>query len=222
MRLPRLCQKAVELAPDRPLYRRLLAAVYQDQGKFSEAEAVLRTALTQERSPDTLRALAHVLMYQNRDEDAVKLLAESSSLDGQNSLTWLYLGIANQRTGRAAEARRAFQKGVAAAEREVVSVPRSGVYHAILAYSCAQSNQSGRAAMEAAQALQLAPHHNDTLWLAALAYERTGNRTAALQALQAAPRSLLEDLRRWPEASALAGDEAFRDCCELPSRRSKR
>ena len=63
--------------------------------------------------------------------------------------------------------------------------------------------------MEAAQALQLAPRHNDTLWMTALTYERTGNRAAALQTLEGAPRPLLEDLKRWPEASALPSDERF-------------
>jgi hypothetical protein len=45
--------------------------------------------------------------------------------------------------------------------------------------------------------------------MTALTYERSGNRDAALKTLQAAPRPLLEDLRRWPEASALTSDERF-------------
>ncbi len=58
--------------------------------------------------------------------------------------------------------------------------------------------------------LQFAPPgHNGTLWMTALTYERTGNRAAALKTLQEAPRPLLEDLRRWPEASALTSDEKF-------------
>ena len=209
-------QRAVELAPDRPLYRRSLAAAYQDQGQFSEAEAALRTVLAQERSPDTLSALGHVLMYQKRDAEAVSLLSEAARLDGQNAFTWLRLGLASQRLGRAAEARRAFQNGLTVAERQVVHRPSSGYYHATLAYFCAQTGQSGRAGMEASQAVQLAPRHNDTLWLATLTYERIGNRTTALKTLESAPRSLMEDTRRWPEASALTSDVGFSQLLPAP------
>jgi hypothetical protein len=45
--------------------------------------------------------------------------------------------------------------------------------------------------------------------MTALTYERTGNRGAALKTLEGAPRPLLEDLRRWPEAAALTSDERF-------------
>jgi tetratricopeptide (TPR) repeat protein len=202
-------QRAVALAPDRPLYRRRLAAAYQDEGRFSEAEATLRTVLAQERSPDTLGALSHVLMYQQRDEEAIRLLSEASNLDDRNAFTWLYLGLASQRVGRAVDARRAFQKGLAVAEHQVVQVPRSGYFHATLAYFCSQTGQTDRAGMEAAQAVQLAPRHNDTLWWATLTYERIGKRATALKTLESAPHSLLEDMRRWPEASALTSDQGF-------------
>jgi eukaryotic-like serine/threonine-protein kinase len=202
-------EKAVALAPDRPLYRSRLAAAYQDQGRFTEAEVMLRTVLAQERSADTLLALGQVLMYQKRDKEAIVLLSEAARLSDQSTFVWLCLGLARQRTGNAAEARTAFQKGLSAAERQVVQLPRSGYFHATLAYFSAQTDQASRAAMEAAQAVQLAPRHNDTLWLAALTYERIGDRATALKTLEAAPASLLEDMRRWPEASALTHDPDF-------------
>ncbi len=210
-------QRAVELAPDRPSYRSLLAAAYQDQGRFKEAEATLRAVLAKERSAETLLALGQVLMYENRDKEAAGLLSEAAKLPDQSAFLWLCLGLANQRTGNAAEARTAFQKGLAVAERQVVQLPRNGYYHATLAYFCAQTGQPGRAAVEAAQAVQLAPHHNDTLWLAALAYERTGDRATALKTLDSAPASLLEDMRRWPEASALTGDPGFAQLLPIQS-----
>ncbi|HXB75749.1 MAG TPA: protein kinase [Candidatus Acidoferrales bacterium] len=209
-------QRAVELAPDRPHFRRLLALAYQDQGQFAEAESSLRTVLAQERSADNLRALGHVLMYQKRDEEAIGLLSEAAKLGDQISFTWLCLGLASQRTGRTADSRRAFQKGLTIAEHEVVQVPRSGYYHASLAYFCAQTGQTERAGMEAAQAVQLAPHHNDTIWMATLTYERIGNRAAALKTLESAPRSLMEDMHRWPEAAALTSDQGFSQLSSAP------
>ena len=88
-------------------------------------------------------------------------------------------------------------------------MPRVGHAHAVVAYLCAQTGQAGRARVEAAQALQLARRHNETTWWAALTYERIGDRDAALQTLEGAPRALLEDLRRWPEATLLTSDERF-------------
>ena len=203
-------QKAVELAPERPLFRRLLASSYQDQGRFTDAETELRTALKQENSADTLVLLGQVLLYQKREADAIPPLLQAVDLNGRYKFAWLYLGLACQRAGRAAEARRAFQRGLSLAQQDVTQQPRGGYGHAVLAYFCAQTGQVERAGIEAAQALQLAPPgHNNTLWMTALTYERTGNRAAALKTLQDAPRSLLEDLRRWPEASALTSDEKF-------------
>jgi serine/threonine protein kinase/Flp pilus assembly protein TadD len=209
--------RAVKLAPDRPLFRKLLATSYQNQGRFTEAESELRTALVQEKSPDMLRLLGHVLLYQRKENEAIPLLSEAAVLDGRNAFTWLYLGLACKRAGRAADARRAFRQGLSAAEKDVVSDPGSGQNHAVLGYFCAQNDQAERAGVEVSQALQLAPHHSDTLWMATLTYERTANRAAALKTLESAPRSLLEDLRRWPEASALTSDQGFSQLSSAPS-----
>jgi tetratricopeptide (TPR) repeat protein len=206
----RAYQKAVELAPDRPAYRRLLAASYQDQGRFTDAETELRAVLRQETSTDSLMQLGQVLLYEKREVEAIRPLSQAVSLNGRYKYAWLYLALAYQRTGRAAEARGAFQRGLAAAQQDVTQLPRDGYGHAVLAYFCAQAGQDERAGLEAAQALQLSPpRHNNTLWMTALAYERIGNRAAALKTLEGAPRSLLEDLRRWPEAAALTSDERF-------------
>jgi Tfp pilus assembly protein PilF len=79
----------------------------------------------------------------------------------------------------------------------------------VVAYLSAQTGQAGQARVEAKEALQLTPRDNDTMWWAALTYEHIGDREAALKALENAPRALLEDMRRWPEASSLTSDEQF-------------
>jgi eukaryotic-like serine/threonine-protein kinase len=202
-------QRAVELAPERPIFRELLARTYQDQGRFSEAETQLRAVLKQESSANTLFQLGHVLLYQRRETDAIPLFWQAVNLDSTHKFAWLYLGLACQRAGRAADARRAFRRGLSLAQQEVIKLPTGGYDHAVLAYFCVQTGQPERAGVEAAQALQLAPHDNDVLWMTALAYERAGDRAAALKTLQGAPLPLLEDLRRWPEAAALTADEKF-------------
>jgi tetratricopeptide (TPR) repeat protein len=201
-------ERAVELAPDRPNLRTGLASSYQDQGRFPEAEAQLRRVLQEDKSAETLVQLGHVLMYEKRDREAVPLLSQAAEANANIPFAWLYLGLAYRRTERTADARRAFQQGLTVAGQQVIQLPRSSVHRAILAYFCAQMGQTERASLEAAQAVQLSPN-NDTLWLAALAYERTGNRDAALKTLEGAPRSLLDDMQRWPEASSLTSDSRF-------------
>ena len=202
-------EKAVALAPGRPRLRSLLAASYQDQGRFGEAETQLRDSLKQEVSSDALVQLAHVLMYEKRDMDAAPLLSEAVRLNPENQFAWLYLGLASARIGQPVAARAAFDRGLAAAERKVSEVPGIGYNHALLAYLCAQTGQPGRAEVESGEALQLSPRDNDTLWMAALAYEGAGNRAAALKTLASAERPLLEDLTRWPEAKAMTADPRF-------------
>jgi Flp pilus assembly protein TadD len=202
-------ERAVTLAPSSVHLRRLLAASYQDSGRFTGAENELRAVLKQESSAEVLVQLGHVLLYQQREREAMELLSQATQLDSGNGDAWRYLGLACQRTGRPREAQRSFRRGLSIAEQNIVKLPRSGQYHAILAYLCAQAGQSGRARTEAEQAVQLSPGHNNTLWMAVLTYERLGDRSAALKMLDGAPRPLLEDLARWPEASGLTGDERF-------------
>lgn len=201
-------EKAVELAPS-PRYRRLLAGAYLNQGRFTEAESELSTALRQETTPDSLKQLGIVLLYQRKEGEAVPLLTRSIELDATDQMAWLYLGLARQRSGDGTGARKAFEHGLSAAEQQVLRLSRVGLPHAEAAYLCAQTGQAERAKFEAEQAMQLAPKHSATMSMVALTYERLGDRAAALKTLGNAPRALLEDLRRWPEASKLTGDESF-------------
>jgi tetratricopeptide (TPR) repeat protein len=124
-------------------------------------------------------------------------------------LTWLFLGVCHRRTGSALEARKAFHRGLTLVGEEVARSPRSGYDRSFLAYFCAQLGEPARAESEAAQSLLLSPAQVGPGWMAALTYERLGRRDKALNVLASAPRDLLEDTRRWPEASSLVSDERF-------------
>ncbi|HXS98813.1 MAG TPA: protein kinase [Candidatus Limnocylindrales bacterium] len=201
---------AVKLAPDRANLRRVLAARYQDLGRFADAEAQLNIALAHSQSAPLYIQLGHVLLYRERNRDALPFLEKGAALDPGTPFAWIYLGLALQSDGQASKARQAFTRGVSAAEHTVIQFPHSGYYHAVLAYLCAQTAANGRAAVEVAQAVQLSPKHSDTLYYAALTYERLGDRESALNVLKTGPRSLLEDLNRWPEAKQLAASDGFR------------
>ena len=210
--------RAVQLAPQRPALRRRLAAVYQDQGRFAEAQAELRSVLRQEINADTLVQLGHVLLYLSRGDDALEPLRQATSMAPRDTYAWLYLGTAYQGTGQAAPAQAAFRRARALAEQSVIEQPRSSVFRAMLAYLCAQTGEPQRARLESAQALQLVPGDNDTMYWVALALQQAGDLEGALPTydaarpparLETAPRGLLEDLSRWPEASALIRTERF-------------
>jgi serine/threonine protein kinase/Flp pilus assembly protein TadD len=204
-----ILRRAVELAPESPDLRRMLASSYQDEGRFAEAETELRWLLRQGTSADGLMRLGHVLLYGGRETEAIPLLAQAVQLDERDIFAWLYLGLANHRVGHTLDAQAAFRRGLALAKENVMQLPRDAYSRAILAYFYAQTGQAEASGLEAAQARQLAPHHNDTLWMAALAYERSGGREEALRTLESAARPMLEDLKRWPEAAALTADPRF-------------
>ncbi|HTQ53170.1 MAG TPA: tetratricopeptide repeat protein [Bryobacteraceae bacterium] len=204
-----ILRRAVDLAPDRPNLRQRLASSYQDQGRFDQAEAELRSALRLKTSADGLARLGHVLLYRGRPAEAIPLLAQAVQLDSHALFAWLYLGLAQQQASHAQDAQAAFRRGLALAQENVTQLPRDGYSRAILAYFYAQTGQQRDSGLEAAEALQLAPRHNDTLWMAALAYERSGRRAEALRTLEQAARPMLEDLKRWPEAARLTADPKF-------------
>lgn len=151
--------KARSIAPGDARVYEDLAHIYRQQSNLAEAAKAPQTAVS--LAPDRPRyrsLLGAAYQDQGRFNEA-----EAAKLPDQPAFLWLLLGLANQRTGRAAEARTAFQKGLTVAEQQVVQLPRDGLAHATLAYFRAQTAQPSRAAIKAAQAVQLSPHHNDTL-----------------------------------------------------------
>ena len=206
----RAFQTAVQLAPDVPRLYAMLAESYIDQGKFQEAEAQLRESLRRGLPDPPNFELAHVLMYQRRDREAIGYLMKAATADLKSYLPWMYLGLARRNTGDVIESKRAFQKGMDLAQESVVRIPGSGNERAVLGYLAAQCGDKSRAEAEVAQALQLSPGHSNVIWMSALTYEVLRERERALEALHAAPRGLLEDMQRWPEAESLAADPRFK------------
>jgi tetratricopeptide (TPR) repeat protein len=202
-------QTAVRLAPTMPRLRSVLAMALTNVGQFEAAENELRTALSQREDPNVLHSLGQVLMYQSRDRDAIPNFRRAAELDSTLFLSFLYLGNCLRGTGHAAESRAAYARSFALAERQVRDSPQRGYYRAFLAYLCARRGDAQRAEAEIAQALKSSPDNADVIWEAVLTYETLGRRDDAVSVLATAPRGVLEDLSRWPEAAALVRDERF-------------
>jgi tetratricopeptide (TPR) repeat protein len=202
-------KRAVGLAPDEPHPRFALAVAYQNLGQFGDAELELRRSVSLRETWDALQTLGQVLMYENRDLEAVTYLRRALDVDPRHSLVWLHLGIAYRRTGQVAQEQRANRRALETAEAEIARNPRSGDVRSQVAYLCARLGNGRRAESEAAQALQMAPDDSNTRWMAVMTYEALGRRDSALTVLKGAPAELLADLNRWPDAADLRRDPRF-------------
>ncbi len=208
---------AVTLAPDMARLRSVLASALMNVGEFADAERELRTVLSQREESTVLHSLGQVLMYQSRDRDAAPFFRRAIELDSTLFLSGLYLGDCLRSMGAPADARAAYARSFAVAERNVRQSPQSGYYRAFLAHLCARLGDVARAEAEIAQALRSSPDQADVLWEAALTYEMVGRRDDAVAVLATMPRGVLEDLSRWPAAASLVRDERFRPLLQASS-----
>ena len=113
--------KAVELAPDEPNPRFALAVNYENLGRFEDATRELRKALELRETTNTLHQLGIVLMYQQRESEAIPFLERALKMEPDRYLAWMHLGICYRRTNRASAASGAFQRGLHAAETEMAN-----------------------------------------------------------------------------------------------------
>jgi eukaryotic-like serine/threonine-protein kinase len=202
-------RRTVELAPDEPNAHYALGVTYMNLGRFTDAEHEVRASLNLAETPATLHLLAHIIMYQGRDGDAIPYIYKALDHGAERYLEWLNLGIAYRRLNLKAKSDEANQRALAIAEHQMPLDPRNGKIRAGLAYLCARLGERSRAESEVAQALQLSPGDADTRWMAAVTYEALGRRERTLEVLNASPSAVLADLSRWPDVADLRADGRF-------------
>jgi serine/threonine protein kinase len=202
-------ERCVPLAPGEPDAHRVLGIVYKDLGRYSDAERESRTAVGMAETADGLITLSIALMYQNRDGEAVRYLRRAAELAPRQSIVWFDLGRALRRSNSAAEANRAWQRGLESTEKEAARDPRDGAVTARLAYFCARLGNRRRAEAEMARALQLSPESSDARGTAVLTWEAMGNRDQSLAILNDSDNPVFEFVEHWPELADLAKDLRF-------------
>jgi eukaryotic-like serine/threonine-protein kinase len=202
-------KRMVDLEPDLSDAHFALASAYRDSGWFAEAEKELRISIQLDDTSKAEHALGYTLMHEARDREAISCYLRALALGPQIDLLWLNLGISYHRAGLRNEARDAFRRGLAVAEKELVRDPRNGLERSNLAYLLARLGDSQRARSEAAQALQLAPDDRDTRLMVAETYEALGWRDSTLALLSTWPGSLLSQLNRYPDVADLRRDSRF-------------
>ncbi len=106
--------KAVELAPEDAQARRVLARAQADGGRPDAAEATYRGLLA--AHPDdvwSLNNLGLLLIQEERFDEALPALARAASLDSSLACVQNNLGVALERSGYIAAARKAYARTVA-------------------------------------------------------------------------------------------------------------
>ena len=117
----------------------------------------------------------------------------------------MQLAVAEKRIGHFSDSQKSVETGLRLAEGQLVQNPRDGSARAFLGFFSALSDQKDRSESEIRQALQLAPHQLNVLWMAVATYEALGEREQTLAILRGAPIEMLDDLKRWPEMAELSG-----------------
>jgi Flp pilus assembly protein TadD len=202
-------ENTVRLAPDEPVAHFALAAAYSKSGRFAEAEKELRSSIRLKETPNALHTLGVVLIYQERDREAVSFFQRVLGTWPERYLSWMTLGMAYRRGNLLALSYRANRRGLELAEKELARDPRNGTTRSYMAYMCARLGDRRRAESEIAQALQLSPNDADALWAAAMTYEALGRRERTLAVMRDSPQEVLAEVSRWPDVADLRTDPRF-------------
>jgi serine/threonine protein kinase/uncharacterized protein HemY len=198
-------KKAVDLAPEEPNLRFNLAVAYMNSGQFSDAERELRYSVGVRETLSADHTLGMALMYEGKDQEAIRYLDRASRLDSppgsvKRYASLMYLGIAYRRLNNPAAANEANRRGLAMADADLVN-PRDGYVRAFVAYFDAALGDH-RAESEITQALGLSGI-SETRWIAVLTYEALGLHEKTLDLVSTSTAEQLADVNRWPDLAGL-------------------
>ena len=202
-------QKTIDRAPGLLDAYTDLGAALSDLGRYQEAEQALLTSLKLRETAPALNSLGAIRAYQDRDADAVKYYTRAVTMDPDEYLYWLNLGDSNRRSGRLADAKLAYRKGLNLALIELRGNPRLGLTRAHVAYFAARLGDGKRGQDEISQALELLPGDTQVILNAVLTYETLGERDEAIKVLGLATPELLEKLNRHPDLADFRQDVRF-------------
>jgi len=202
-------RKEVDLAPEEPNAHFALGSAYLDLGRLVDAETEFRMAVHLEETSTALERLGVVLLYEERDAEAVTYLSRATALSPEGYLPWMNVATAYRRMHWKAESDQANRRALELAEKEMTQDPRNGKIRSHLAYLCARLGNARRAESEITQALRLSPYDSNTRWMAAATYEALDQRDATLAVLSGAPDGVIADLSRWPDVAELNHDPRF-------------
>jgi serine/threonine protein kinase/TolB-like protein len=205
-------QLAIQTNPYLWLNFNFLGAAYNSGGQYDKALAAFQQVTRLE--PDIATGYANmgtVYLAQDKWSDCIGEYERAISIDPQKPLYYSNRGVAYFRLGR-------YPDSIGDFEKAVELSPQDADFRVNLADAYRASNQIPKAASAydeaiklAARSLQVNPQDSDALGTQAIAYAKTGNKTAALEKIRHARQIKSDDtLLMFREATiqALAGNTA--------------
>ncbi|MBN2337258.1 MAG: protein kinase, partial [Acidobacteria bacterium] len=164
-----------------------LGGIRIHQGRFVEAERVLRKSLEIRPTMQARVNLAAAYILQGRAAEAVPVLEQAAGMKGAPHQVWGNLGDACVLTpGMERKARPAYEYAAKLAAEYLKLKPSDGVERATLAFYLVRLGERERALAEIGRALETAPGDARVLFWAALVHEEAGERDRALELLAGA------------------------------------
>jgi serine/threonine-protein kinase len=206
-------QRVLSLTPGNHNAYNDLGAAYLRLGKYSEAEAHLKKSAQLKSTPLNCSNLGSLYYFQRRYREAVPWYEKAVAAVSTNTTWWGNLADAYRETPElASKARDAYRKAIACGLRELSANPRNARLRARIAECYAAVEDAGSASREILEALSISPDDGLVQFRAALVYEQSQDRNAALEALAAALRAgyPLEEIRNAPVFRELRADSRYK------------
>ena len=206
-------QTMVEAAPNLSLAHYELSRPYLSMGRYSDSESELRKAMALQETSNVLHGLAASLLFQDRASQALPYFQQALKLGPPtNNLFLLYLnwGSAYRRTGQPLKAQAAYKKALDLATRELERRSFNDAYiWACRAYLHARLRQRSMAEEDARVAASKSMGNMSVIWMLVQTYEVLDQRPRAIEALQDAPKWLVERVNHLSDLAGLRQDSRY-------------
>jgi eukaryotic-like serine/threonine-protein kinase len=185
----KMFQKVVELTPESFRGYANLGATLLYEAKYVDAIKPLEQSLAVHPTADTYSNLGTAYYYQHRFQEAAQTYEKAIQLNDKDYANWGNLGEAWYLGDERPKADAAFRKAITMAKRELAVNPRDPQLLKSLANYHAMINDRTSALKYVNQALEQSKFDKDSLFQAALVYNRLGDSGHALELLGKALRA---------------------------------
>jgi Flp pilus assembly protein TadD len=201
----------LQLAPDNPGAISNLAGLYVLTERYAAAEGELQKGLKLTPDVSFYNNLSWIYVFQGRFAEAVPPMEQAVRLPQATSFHWGNLARIYRWANHPDQAKATYDTAIRLARREIGVSPQDAKIRANLAYLLAETGHRTEALAEMVSTLQNAPHDMTVVFTSALVHELTGDRSAALQALEMAAQGghSVAEIRRHPDLVRLREDPKF-------------
>ena len=210
--------QVTRLEPQSPEAHTRLGAAYQYLGKNRDAIAAYRQATQLGGNASALANLALLEYRAGRYREAAQGYAEATRREPNNPIGLRNLGDAYRKIGRAADARAAYQQGLAVTDRMLGVNAHSAQTLQTRGILLAKLGRAEEAVAALDEAVRLAPSDADVLYERAVVLLIAGNTAAAFNALERAIAAGFPpaEAARDDEWAGVAHDARFRQLVAPP------